>query len=702
MATAGSIIIDLLLRTGSFETDSKRAEKRVKDFRKEVTTSMIAAGNVIGDFVTDGIRGLANFTVETIKFADQLDEMSQRLGISTETLSGWGYVAKLSGTDLESLTSAIPKLSKTLAAAADESSKAGQLFKAMGIDVKDAEGSLRDIEDVLPEIADRFKALKNDTLEQALAQELLGRSGAQLLEFFNRGSDGIAELTDRAKDLGLIVSGETASAAASFNDKLEELRAVTTAFGLQIAELLLPSLERLVEWLIQNQREGKLLGFEIEDLGGAVDYFAGELSKADSIGESFKISLQGMIEQVVAFGDILGAVAGRDWQQFKAAFGNYFDARAKTMGAALAGAPGRQQRAVIFSDEQRIPSSMLSDRNLPDPTPRINHLLGGGKDGSGKSQAEKDAESLQRSYESLLDQQRERIALFGTEGEVAQLTYDITHGALKGLTEDQKKLLLENAEWIDFQREAADIEKVWADGTQDRIDAQYRGQKAFDDMMKTLQEETELLSLNADEQEIWNNLKWAGVTAESDLGKAIIESTRSLQAQRTAMEDQIDIMDGIRDAGRGLFDDVRNGVGVWDALGNAIDRAVDALTDVALENVLDQLFGKQGEKGGGSWGAAIGEIFGAMFGGSRAGGGDALGWRPILVGEQGPELFMPRTTGRVLNAEQTAGLLGGGGSNVNQYNTFAFQAPTSARTQTQVANRTGYELRRAARLGGGG
>ena len=42
-----------------------------------------------------------------------------------------------------------------------------------------------------------------------------------------------------------------------------------------------------------------------------------------------------------------------------------------------------------------------------------------------------------------------------------------------------------------------------------------------------------------------------------------------------------------------------------------------------------------------------------------AGGGGMSANRPYLVGEQGPELFMPGSSGQLLNNGQTNNLLGG-------------------------------------------
>src|SRR5690606_4842997 len=77
----------------------------------------------------------------------------------------------------------------------------------------------------------------------------------------------------------------------------------------------------------------------------------------------------------------------------------------------------------------------------------------------------------------------------------------------------------------------------------------------YRDTMEAIADQRALVAMSAEDQEIWNNLKWAGVEAESELGKAIVETTRRLQEEREGMRDQIEIMDGLRDSTRGFFDD---------------------------------------------------------------------------------------------------------------------------------------------------
>src|SRR5690606_26345258 len=139
-------------------------------------------------------------------------------------------------------------------------SKMGEIFAALGISIRDAvTGELRSAKDVLPEIADRFKALDNQTTETALAMQLFGRSGADLLEFLNRGSDGIAELEDELASLGGVISNDTAAAAAEFKDELDRLKIMGQGLGLQIAQKLLPTLIDTVQKFRQLVKEGDLV-----------------------------------------------------------------------------------------------------------------------------------------------------------------------------------------------------------------------------------------------------------------------------------------------------------------------------------------------------------------------------------------------------------------------------------------------------------
>lgn len=713
MATAGSIVIDLLMKTGAFETDAKRAEKRLAALGKEATR----VGKIIGTAIAGGAvavaTGLTAMVKGAIDSADAIRDLSIRTGVSTETLSAFGYAAKQTGTDIDVLAKGMKVLAKNVADSLNPTSEQAKVFAALGIGVTDAEGKLRDIGDLIPEIADRFKAMEDGTTKAALAQALFGRAGLELTEFLNQGASGLAEYTERARELGLVLDSETATAADNFNDTLGDLKAVTQGYALALAKELLPDLQNLADSFRGTATEGNKVA---EMAQGTADFLRGLATVAHVVSSAFEIVGAGIATVIaqghaaVKFltGDLRGAVA----LYREASLG--LDAEVSEAFGGGSSAKNRPPVNVAFAGEGPDPAGLfrmspaeLALRNQKDELEkRLAEALsnptgsGGKKGAAGKSDAEKAADQLARAYDALIESQNEQIALHGQTTEAARVRYEVETGGLAGLTEAQKTLAIQNAEHIDMLDDIAAHEELVADIAKEHADEQKRLTERRQETLDGIRDEIDLVRMSADEQEIWNNLKWAGVDAESEWGKAIIESTRDLQRQRDAMDDQIEAMDTLRGATQGLFEDLMSGtVSVKDAFKRFVDDIVAGISRIVAENLAASLFGKQGDPSGGSWGDLIGSALGTFFGGGKASGGDVMPRTAYLVGEQGPELFVPRTAGAVLPAGETQRALAGGGSSINQYNNFEFDAPTSTKTQTQVAERTGYQLRRAQRLG---
>lgn len=126
------------------------------------------------------------------------------------------------------------------------------------------------------------------------------------------------------------------------------------------------------------------------------------------------------------------------------------------------------------------------------------------------------------------------------------------------------------------------------------------------------------------------------------------------------------------------------------------------ITQMIAENLMDQLFGQRGQDGGGAAGNWLSNLFGGMFGGGKASGGWAMPNKIYEVNERGLEMATVGGRDYMLTGDQPVQItpnhrIGFGGASVT--NNFAFAAPTSPKTQTQIAARVGYELRRSQRFG---
>lgn len=139
-------------------------------------------------------------------------------------MAGFKYAAELSGVSIDQLQTGLSKLIKFQQDAAQGGTESTRVFEAFGIAVKDAEGNLRSTEGLLKEFATIFKALPDGPEKAALALKVFGKSGLELIPLLNAGADGIQDMTDRARELGLVFDADAGAKADEFNDKLDELK----------------------------------------------------------------------------------------------------------------------------------------------------------------------------------------------------------------------------------------------------------------------------------------------------------------------------------------------------------------------------------------------------------------------------------------------------------------------------------------------
>jgi hypothetical protein len=250
---AGSIVIDLLMKTGSFETDTKRAAKELEKLKKEAA----AIGTAVGVAFAAATVATAAFVKQSIDAADEMGKAAQKAGVTVEALSGLKYAADLAGVSFEGLQTGIKKLNTNIFEASQGSKTQAEAFKMLGISVKDASGNIKNADAVLIELADRFSKMPDGVEKSALAVEIFGRAGADLIPLLNSGALGIKELTDEAARLGIVLDTETALAAERFNDQLSRVGFAFDGLKLQLASALLPLLNELADLMVETAKGTK-------------------------------------------------------------------------------------------------------------------------------------------------------------------------------------------------------------------------------------------------------------------------------------------------------------------------------------------------------------------------------------------------------------------------------------------------------------
>lgn len=708
----GSLTIDLIAKTFGFDDGIDRAVRKAKSGGKEIESALTGSFKSIAGTIAGFVGALASVDTalrgfnQSVDAADRMDELSARFKISTETLSGWAYAAKLTGSDIEQLAGIIPKFSKNVADAADAGSKMGKTFEAIGISVKDQSGNLRSFQDLLPEIMDRFKGLNNETTETALAMQLFGKSGAEFLEFLNLGSDGLKTMEDRARELGVIIDSETAAKAAEFKDRVDDLRAATQGWFIQVSSSLLPTLTDLTNQMTEFVREG----------GGAKEI-------ADSIASSIR-DIAEAIRFLGSFGDVFdrirGGLAGLE-KQGNAAFQslNPFNwnpsdlARLKAQydegtryvengWAAMreAQSRGAQQFQVQLIDPSDGFEGYKSQKRLEEQAKKYQEALdklfaGGDKAKSGKkSAAEQEAERLFKAYDSMSASLDRQIALFGETSEAAKVRYEVEFGALVNLEPKLKNYLIYKAEELDTVK-ALDEQRKEEEQLQKReLERIEKGLQYGKQMVSDLQFEIELMRMGNAERATAIQLRGMEAEAVQAYGEQIAELNRKIEEEMRRTE----IMDGFRDSFATFFEDTISGTkSVKDAFADMLDDINRMILRRITENWVEQLFGAFGSNQSGSAGGNWFSMIAGWFSGGRAGGGTVSPFHAVEVNEAGIEMATVRGRQYLLAGNDPvhitpANRVGMGGTQVNN---FVVQGRIDRRTQDQIAAAVGRQSQQA-------
>ena len=178
---------------------------------------------------------------------DELRKTSARIGLSSDSLQAWRFSAELGGATAADVTTGFRRLSRSMIDAQEGTGAAKDAFDALGISTKNADGSLKSSEQVMLEISDAFNSMEDGARKTAIAQELLGRSGTNLINTLNGGSSAIADQRKELEQMGGIISEDTLRASEAFNDAIARLKSAVTALSAGIASDLIPKLTPLID-----------------------------------------------------------------------------------------------------------------------------------------------------------------------------------------------------------------------------------------------------------------------------------------------------------------------------------------------------------------------------------------------------------------------------------------------------------------------
>lgn len=217
-----------------------------------VGTTITKGMAVVGGAIATGATAVYKFAEKSASAADTVDKMSQKIGISREAYQELDFICSQSGTSVDTLQMGIKTLTNQMQSAADGTNSAVEMFDKLGVSIYDSNGQLKDQETMMWEAMSALQGMENQTEKAALANDLFGRSGSELMPLLNGTAGSIDVMRQQAHDLGLVMSNETVDAGVKLTDTIDQAKRAFTAIALSLGAEFMPMIQQAAQYIVDH------------------------------------------------------------------------------------------------------------------------------------------------------------------------------------------------------------------------------------------------------------------------------------------------------------------------------------------------------------------------------------------------------------------------------------------------------------------
>ena len=276
------LVATLSLDTSQYEKELEGAGGKAQKFAQGAGKAVKVASAVVAGVATAvtglGVAFTKNAT-EVAQYGDNIDKMSQKIGISAESYQKWDYVMKRAGTSVDSLKMGMKTLSQ-------QAEKNASEFQKLGISEEEV-ASLSQ-EELFEKTIKGLSEMESGTERATMATKLLGRAGVDLAPLLNEGSDAIEEQMELAEKYGMVMPESAVKASAGFNDSITTMQMTLQGLKNRLMGEFLPSLTEVTD--------------------GLALIFTGDIKGADKVVDGINGVIDGIKQKIPAIMEMGGKI----------------------------------------------------------------------------------------------------------------------------------------------------------------------------------------------------------------------------------------------------------------------------------------------------------------------------------------------------------------------------------------------------------
>lgn len=286
-------LLDLFVKVGYDDSDVESGiagtSKKGKGFASTLGKSFKLAGAGIAA-VSAAVVGISTAFVATAKstaaYGDNIDKLSQKIGLSREGFQKWDFVMSQNGMSIETMQSGMKTLTARFDDAITGSSDAQETFSRLGLSLEDLSGVSQ--EELFEKSLAALQDVEDQTTRAALASDLFGRSATELAPLLNQSAESTQALMEQAELYGLVMSDEAVDASVAFTDSLDLMQRTFTGLKNRMMAEYLPALTQVTD--------------------GLALLFTGDMSGIDQISDGINEIANNLLQALPAIIEVGGSV----------------------------------------------------------------------------------------------------------------------------------------------------------------------------------------------------------------------------------------------------------------------------------------------------------------------------------------------------------------------------------------------------------
>jgi len=288
---------------GAGESGGKTFTKGFGSVMKGFGAATVGAGVAIGSLGSKFVSA----TNDVASYGDNIDKMSQKMGLTSDAYQEWDAVMQHSGTSMETMKTSM----KTLANAAETGNAA---FAELGI--TEEQLANLDQQGLFEATIAGLQGVEDTTQRTYLAGKLLGRGATELGALLNTSAEDTQAMRDRVRELGGVMSEDAVKASAAFQDQMQDMQTSFQGLSRNLMSQFLPDVTMVMSGLTEifsgNSEEG--LAQISQGVSSIVDGIVQALPQLASTGmqiiESLATALIDNLPQLIQVGfDIISEIA---------------------------------------------------------------------------------------------------------------------------------------------------------------------------------------------------------------------------------------------------------------------------------------------------------------------------------------------------------------------------------------------------------